>query len=443
MYFRLGVVGHASSVEEIRQIVAESFDGVEVLGVEMGSDDQLSEAAQRMGELLPHLDGVLYTRREPYKLIVRRLDHGKVLARYADVDAASFVQSLLIACLKYQADIYRVSVDTLDYNTVMRSYASLEIDADQVRPVMVSVDTNEKHFVDATTRAHRESYRNGLCSICITNIRNVRDTLAAEGIPCVLMSPSPDNYINEIRRLIVCWQAEEKSKESAVAVRLRAELGSDYYLSRKTVVQNVLDMGKLAQHIVLFAQRVNGAFIRAGEQDFVIVCSYEELSEATEQFSNLDLLARIHSDTPYRLAVGIGTGPNLQVALSHAEMGTQRAWTEGCDRAYLVHREDRFIGPIQPNEILHHHEVSVDRQLTKAARDCSLSVDTLSRIDTFVRRKNSGSFITAELAQELRVSFRTAARIVEKLEKNGYAVEVGRSTINGRGRPTRILRLLW
>ncbi len=443
MYFRLGVVGHASSVEEIRQIVAETFDGVEVMGVEMGSDDQLSEAAQRLDELLPSLDGVLYTRREPYKLIVSLLDHSKVLARYADVDAASFIQSLLIATLKYQADIYRVSVDTLDYNTVMRSYTSLEIDADQVRPVMVSVDTNAKHFVDATTRAHRESYRNGLCSICITNIRNVQDTLASEGIPCVLMTPSPDNYINEIRRLIAYWRVEEKSKESAVLVRIRAELGGDHYLDRKTMVQNVLDVGKLAQHIVLFAQRVNGAFIRVGEQDFVIVCSYEELSEATEKFSHLDLLAQVHADTPYRLAVGIGTGTNLQAALSHAEMGTQRAWTEGCDRAYLVHTEDRFIGPIQPNELLHNQEIHIDRQLSKVAQDCSLSVNTLFKIDTFVRRKNSGSFVTAELAQELRVSFRTAARIVEKLEKNGYVVEVGRNTINGRGRPTRFLRLLW
>ena len=46
------------------------------------------------------------------------------------------------------------------------------------------------------------------------------------------------------------------------------------------------------------------------------------------------------------------------------------------------------------------------------------------------------------LAEELHISFRTAARIVEKLEQNGYIVEVGRSVLNGRGRPTRVFQLL-
>ena len=51
--------------------------------------------------------------------------------------------------------------------------------------------------------------------------------------------------------------------------------------------------------------------------------------------------------------------------------------------------------------------------------------------------------MTAELMDELHISFRTAACIVEKLEHSGYLVEIGRSVISGRGRPTRLFRLLW
>lgn len=443
MRFCLAVVGHRSSVEEIEKIVATTFENIETVGIEMASDEMTGAAVKTLKTLLPKLDGVLYTRSEPYKLIVSRLDHGDVLARYVDVDEASFVQSLLIASLKYHADVYRVSVDTLDYNTVMKAYGSLEIDMEQVRPVMVSVDTNARHFVDATAQAHRESYRSGLCSICITNIRNVQDTLVAEGIPCVLMAPSTNSYINEIRRLISYWQVEEKTKESTVIVRIRAELRGDYYLNRKTMVQSVLDMAKLSETIVLFAQKVNGAYVRMGEQDFMIVCSYEELSAATDKFSQFDLLAQVYGGTPYRLSVGIGTGIHLRSALANAELGTQRAWEEGSNRAYLVYAEDRLIGPIQPNELLHISQSQFAPQLNKVAQDCGLSSNTVMKIDTFVRRKKNGTFITNELTEELRVSFRTASRIVEKLEKSGYIVEVGRSAINGRGRPTRVFRLLW
>lgn len=436
MSFRLALVGHGSSIREIQEIVAETFENIETVGIEMPSDERVDEAAQALRRCLPELDGVLYTRSEPYKLMVSRVDHGAVLARYVNVDAASFVHALLIAQSKYHADIYRVSVDTLDYVTVMKTYRSLELDMDRVQPVSISVDTNAAHFVDATAKTHRESYRSGLCSVCITNIRNVQDTLAAEGIPCVLMAPSPDNYISEVRRLILSWHVKEKAKEGSVIIRIHAELSGDYYLNRKTMVQSVLDLAKLAEQIVLFAQLVSGAYLRMGEQDFAVICSYEVLSDTTDRFSHFDLLAQVYGGTPYRLAVGIGTGLHFQQALANAELGTQRAWEEGSNRAYLVYAEDRFVGPIQPNELMHVKRSQFDPQLLKVAQDCALSNNTVLKISTFVQRKNNGTFFTAELAEELHISFRTAARIVEKLEQNGYIVEVGRSVLNGRaGRP--------
>lgn len=142
MSFRLALVGHGSSIREIQEIVAETFENIETVGIEMPSDERVDEAAQALRRCLPELDGVLYTRSEPYKLMVSRVDHGAVLARYVNVDAASFVHALLIAQSKYHADIYRVSVDTLDYVTVMKTYRSLELDMDHVQPVSISVDTN-------------------------------------------------------------------------------------------------------------------------------------------------------------------------------------------------------------------------------------------------------------------------------------------------------------
>lgn len=445
MSFRLAVVGHTASIEELKEVVAGTFENIETVGIELPDDEKetVDRAAEILRGYLPQLDGVLYTRREPYTLMVTRLDHGNVLARYVDVDAASFVQGLLIAATKYHADIRRVSVDTLNYDTVSRTYRSLEAPMDQIHPICISVDTNAKHFVEATAQAHQKSYHKGLCDVCITNIRAVQDVLTEENIPCVLMTPSPNNYINEIRRLMLSWKAAGRAKKDNAAVRIRAEFSGDYYLNQKTAVQRVLDLSQLAEIVVMFAQRVKGAYIRMGDQDFTVVCDYEELAEATEKFSRFDLLAQVYGGTPYRLAVGIGTGSHLQKAMANAELGAQRSWMEGCNRAYLVYAEDQFFGPIQPNELLFITRSQIDPQMKKVAQDCALSSNTIQNINTFVQRKNSGSFITAELAEELHVSFRTAARIVEKLEKNGYLVEVGRSAINGRGRPTRVFCPLW
>ena len=443
MTFRLAIVGHRSSIDEIRQIIAMRFDNVESTGVELANDSMTDQAVATLRELLPQLDGVLYTRNDPYKLVISRLDHGGVPARYVNVDATSFLQALLVAKLQYNSDICRISVDTLDYHTVMNSFACLKLPSEDVHPVIVQVDTNAVHFVEATSQAHIESYRNGLCNVCITNIRSVLDTLTAQDVPCVLMTPIPENYIREIRRLLFQVDGSNRDTDDTCIIRIRAEQSGDYYLHKKTMVQNALDVNKLSEILVMFAQRINGAYFPLGEQDFSIVCNFRDLSEATDHFSQFPLLAHVYAATPYRLSVGIGTGINYQTALMHAEIGTHRAWAEGGNRAYLIHSEDHLVGPIQPNELLHAPRPQINPQLTKAAQDCALSLNTIIRIDTFARRKNNGSFITAELVDELHISFRTAARIVEKLEKHGYLVEIGRSAINGRGRPTRIFRLLW
>ena len=45
MSFRLALVGHGSSIREIQEIVAETFENIETVGIEMPSDERVDEAA--------------------------------------------------------------------------------------------------------------------------------------------------------------------------------------------------------------------------------------------------------------------------------------------------------------------------------------------------------------------------------------------------------------
>lgn len=442
MGFRLAVVGHRSSIDDIQWIATEKFDNVETIGVELANDEMVNDAARHLESLLPRVDGVLYTRREPYELLVSRVDHGSVPARFVDVDASSLVQGLLLAKLKFGADINRISIDTLDYQTVMRTYDSLEIPMADVHPTLVRVDIGADHFVEATAQTHSESYWGGLCTACLTNIRDVQETLLGLGIPSVLMTPSPETYIHEIRRLILHRQ-DHVDREARNAVLYICTEQKNEYLQQRNMVQNVLEAERIAELVVMTAQRVNGAFIREGNNSYVVICDYQALAEYTDGFTSVELLAKVYSETTQQLALGIGIGRSLQNALTRAQQACFRARSEGWNRGFLISEKGELIGPLQPNELLFTKKAEFDHQLTKVAADCGLSINTIMKIDNFARKKPNASFITAELGQELHVSFRTAARIVEKLEKHGYIVEMGRTAISDRGRPTRILRLLW
>ena len=60
MSFRLALVGHGSSIREIQEIVAETFENIETVGIEMPSDERVDEAAQALRRCLPELDGVQF-----------------------------------------------------------------------------------------------------------------------------------------------------------------------------------------------------------------------------------------------------------------------------------------------------------------------------------------------------------------------------------------------
>ena len=53
MSFRLALVGHGSSIREIQEIVAETFENIETVGIEMPSDERVDEAAQSLRRCLP------------------------------------------------------------------------------------------------------------------------------------------------------------------------------------------------------------------------------------------------------------------------------------------------------------------------------------------------------------------------------------------------------
>ena len=138
------------------------------------------------------------------------------------------------------------------------------------------------------------------------------------------------------------------------------------------MVQSVLDLAKLAEQIVLFAQLVSGAYLRMGEQDFAVICSYEVLSDTTDRFSHFDLLAQVYGGTPLPTGGRDRNRAALPAGAGKRRLGTQRAWEEGSNRAYLVYAEDRFVGPIQPNELMHVKRSQFDPQLLKVAQDCAV-----------------------------------------------------------------------
>ena len=442
MNFKLAVIGHASSVEEIENIVKQKFGNMDVYKIEFNNDEDVEIALKKLKKIINSCNGILYTRMEPYKLLSSRIEHN-VTVRYVDIDNSNFIHSLLRASYHYGVDIRRVSVDTLDYDSIMRAYQSLEIPLESVHPQIVTVDTNSPHFVQKAREEHVKNYQSGLCEVCATNIRQVSNYLTENRVPCVLIAPSTETYIYEIRRILFSHRLRKLNENQIVCINLSANPRDEFYVYNKTLFQEVLDLNKIAERVAIFAQKIEGALITVSNVEFILMCNSSNLEMATENFARIDLLTDVYTNTAYVLSVGIGYGDTLKKAKANAGIGMHNAKMGGGNKAYVVYSPHEMLGPIEPNEASDLHPNIFENRLVKVAETTALSINTIYKIDGLVKQKNDRNFTSIELSEQLGVSVRTANRIIGKLEQFGYIVEVGKHVVRERGRPSRIVKVLF
>lgn len=442
MNFKLAVIGHASSVEEIEEIVTHKFTNIDVYKIEFNNDEDVDSALAELKKIIDICHGILYTRKEPYKLLSSRIEHHSTV-RYVDIDTSNFIHSLLRASYHFGVDIRRASVDTLDYASIMSAYKSLGIPAQEVSPQIVQIDTNSSHFVQRAKEEHLKNYESGLSEFCTTNMRQVSDYLTEKKVPCVLIAPSTDTYIYEIRRILLSHKLKKLNENNIACVCISVSPRDDFYVFHNTVLQEVLELNKIAEKIAIFAQKIDGALISVSNVEYVLMCNSSNLEFATDNFARIDILTSVYTNTAHVLSIGIGYGETVKMAKANAVIGMHNAKMEGGNRAYVVYSPDEILGPIEPNETNDVNPTIFDMHLVQIAETSGLSINTIFKIDCLVKQKNKRNFTSVELSEQLGVSVRTANRIIVKLEHCGYIVEVGRHVINERGRPSRVVRLLF
>ncbi len=440
MNFKLAIVGHKESIKEITGIIHHKFNNIDVTQIEFNNDDDLPSVLVKLSRIMAHTDGILYTRYDPFRLVTARLEHS-VPSRYVDVDASTLVFGLFSALYHQNIDIMRISIDSLDYAAVKSAYTSVGIPFDKVSLQHVNTDLNAEHFVKRVAAEHLHNYNSGLCNVCVSNIRSVVAFLHARNVPAILLSPTEDAYVYEIRRLMLSARIRQQDESKTVVIAAALLTKDNIFTYTKTPLQTTLERNKATEQLAVFAQAVDGALLCVGTNEHYIVCDSMALESVTVGLTKLEFLAWIARNTMFFACVGIGYGDTAKTAQINAQSALARTVNEGGNRAYVVYSSGNIVGPIEPNEAIDTSGKIFETRLIEISDKTGLSINTVYRIDALISQMNTRNFTAVDLSTELGVSIRTANRIINQLETAGFVSEVSRHVVSSRGRPTRVVKI--
>ncbi len=441
MNFKLCLVGHSNYINDLETVIYNNFFNIEVYKVIFNTDVDIKSAILEIEKNIKHCDAILYTGIEPFLLISQKINNS-ITSSYVSIKKQDLVHCLLKSTYNFDFNIYDISIDSMDYNSIVETYNSLSLDIKKLKVNIVEIKTKEYNFVSKAEQEHTKNYKNKLSSICITSITAIYNNLKKSNIPCVLLTPSMENYISEVKTLILRDKIKKTENNEISILTIKISQNSDFYVLNNNDLQEILEINVASQYIAVFCQKLEGALYTINNNNYVIICNSKRLELLTNDFNNIELLTQIPRDTQFSINIGVGYGESLSVAKKHSLIACNRSTLYGNDTAFIMYEPKNVVGPIKNDKIKPIDEKMYNERLIEVSSNSKLSINTVYKINCIIKQLNKSEFTAQELALELGVTVRTASRIILKLEDANYIKEVGRHIIESKGRPSRIVKIL-
>lgn len=337
-------------------------------------------------------------------------------------------------------DICHLSIDSYAPKTVDDVYTDIGIGASANKSLVYVDDVTLADHNDKMLRFHLANFSSGMVSGCITRLHRVWQELEKRNIPVVYGLPTYDSVKDEVNFMLKLYLARQNTgRESTVFLFSLREQGFDgeffndyrYALERETLVSQ----------IYRYAAQIGGCVIASSNNDYSLIADYDGINLSGKEFKQLSVLNSIGNSNFFSVHIGVGCGKTTQSAYSRAKQAIQRISTHPGSRAFCVldHGRSFDISPVKPEHIAN----GPGEKFVKIANESGLSVSSILSVYSFVSDNRVEEFTASDLAECLKISIRSANRIVEKLEFAGYIAVTGQSRETHRGRPRRTLRLLF
>ena len=197
--------------------------------------------------------------------------------------------------------------------------------------------------------------------------------------------------------------------------------------------------GKLYMEFLEYVREIQGSISIVGREDMVIFSTRGAI-EKPHSREILRKLLRWSSETKIIFYSGIGYGKTAYEAERAARKALKNAERSSLSAVFVV--DGKVIsGPIGEKEELDYYIRVDDEQLLSISEKTNISASYITKLKALMEKNRQDTFDASDLASVLRVTNRTAQRILKKLIDSGYGQYVAKENYNKRGRPKKIVKI--
>ncbi|QRG68903.1 ArsR family transcriptional regulator [Brevibacillus choshinensis] len=432
MKLRLGILGADDSMEIIESVTQE-FEELECLKIVYWNEEDIFDLIE------PHIhdaDLWLFSGKVPYTMVK---EWGKISVPMAYVPhmGASLYRTLLHLSHQCEIKVRELSFDTFSARELILFLKEAGIDEGY---------TWLLHYDGAITAGeladyHEKLWREGKTKAAVTCLRTADMELRARGVPVHRVLPTRAGVLSVIHMLLRTHEMLH-FKDTQIAVQIMEidplrELAGGTFATDEWQNAEIKTMEKLLR----YTKHLQGSLKTAGPGRYAIFTTRGIMQNVTSDYRampDLDEAFGIHAEW---VTCGIGIGKTAYEAEIHAGTALLHAKERGPGH-WMVFFDDKSIaGPLGSQEQISYSSASSDR-LQTLSQQTSLSVLTLSKLDSILKKRRSQEINAHELAQYMQILPRSARRILMELESNGLAQVVGEESPNPRGRPRKVYRII-
>lgn len=440
--YKIGVIGHIRNIKLIEETASTYYKDVEVIHFESSTLDQLDTTIGYLKSQLQHLDGLYYTGNIPYELVNHAI-HTDLPSVYIEHDQSKLQRTLLEASVLNHYDLTRISIDSYSEANVYTTFEEIGLSPKELDIHIAPLNLLNHQLLDDIYKFHRDRHHNEHTSFAITGISNVYEQLIDNNIPSLLIKPTTDAIKHTLSNLLLQITSVSNSESQIVVISIEIDIPSEYNLLLENEYQLLLQKNHVSEEIYRFTQRIQGAVVETGTHNYKIFSTRKHVEAETNNLQSLPILKRIKDNTSHTVSIGIGFGTTARQAKYNASSGLNKALKKGGNQAYIVSDQGTY-GPIHPDAREDSHSDAISDSVFQVISDATgISINNIYRIHCIKEQLKKDLFTSKELALEFGTSPRSMNRIIEKLEIGGYITVEGTKIINGSGRPTRILKLLF